>query len=56
MTVKTFKPVNPSELEKVLQDWLDQNPTITIHHIVQSQDGIGRVTVTILFTAETELQ
>jgi len=52
MRVKTFYGISANKLEKVLQDWLDENPRIAIHHVAQSQDGTGWVTVTILYTGK----
>jgi len=52
MRVKTFWGIAGNKLEQVLQDWLDENPRIAIHHMAQFQDGTGWVTVTILYTAK----
>lgn len=49
MKVKVFGPFDRKGLQAGLQDWLTQNPDITIRFVAQSQDGTGWITFTVLY-------
>ena len=49
MTVKVFGPFDRKGLGKEVQEWLDENPGVTIRFVTQSQDGTGWITVTIFY-------
>jgi hypothetical protein len=48
MLVKVFVTYR-EELEKVVQQWLKANPSITIHFVSQSGHGMEGVTLTIFY-------
>jgi hypothetical protein len=48
MTVTVFGPFSDRKaLEATLQEWLNQNSSITIRFVAQSQDGAGWITITV---------
>jgi hypothetical protein len=49
MKVHVLHPINPPDMAATLELWLDDHPDIQILHMVQSQDGPGWVTLTIIF-------
>ena len=41
MKVKVLHVINPINLEKDINGWLEDNPKIHIEHVTQSQGGWG---------------
>ena len=51
LKAKVFGPVSPNELEGKITEWLEERPSVKIHHAVQSQDGTGWVTLTVFYSS-----
>jgi hypothetical protein len=50
MLVKVFAEIHYEQLETTVQNWLNANPAVHIHHIAQSQRDISYVNLTIFYT------
>jgi hypothetical protein len=57
MRVKVFTVTYPNEMEKVVNSWLEQNPSVEIQHVSQCESMIKEswsLTLTIFYSGESK--
>lgn len=52
LSIHVFADVQPSELERTVQAWLQDNPGLQVMHTAQSQNGTGLATLTIFYVKQ----